>query len=73
VLEVAAPERTGDIGATVMNDLVDQIERGIERDLGRLSPDTALPAYRHTVSCSLDPTVRTGGSRPLPPQGMDRR
>lgn len=73
VLEVTGPERTGDSGATVMNDLVDQIERGIERDLGRVSPDTTLPAYRLTVGCSLDSTVRTGGPRPLPPHGTNRR
>jgi hypothetical protein len=73
VLEVTGPERTGDSGATIMNDLVDQIERDIERDLGRVTPDATLPAYRLAVGCSLDPTVRTGGWRPPPPHGMHRR
>ena len=49
--EPAVP-RTGALGATILNDLVDEIERDLERDLGRLAPTDALPAYRMTAACS---------------------
>ena len=45
--------RTGALGATILHDLVDEIERDLERDLGRLALPDALPAYRSTAACSF--------------------
>jgi hypothetical protein len=52
LLEREGSERTGDIGAAVLNDLVDQIERDLERELGRVIPETTPPTYRATVRCA---------------------
>jgi hypothetical protein len=68
VLDAAHPTRSGDIGAAVLNDLVDRIERDIEKDLGRLVPETALPAYRGAVPCTFDPAASARGARPAPPR-----
>ncbi len=57
----AVPPRTGASGATVMNDLVDEIERDLEREIARLQPDVALPTYRRAVGCSLAPGVLPAG------------
>ncbi len=53
-------ERCGAIGASVMNDLVDEIERDIERDLSRSHPEGSLPAYRRTLSCSFRTADQSG-------------
>jgi hypothetical protein len=50
--EPAAP-RTGALGATILNDLVEEIERDLERDLGRHPPQDVLPAYRRAAGCSF--------------------
>jgi hypothetical protein len=52
VLEAVRPWREGDSGAAVLNDLVDQIERGIESHRGHVVAEGTLPAYRETVVCS---------------------
>jgi len=59
-------ERTGAIGATVIKDLVDEIERDIVRDLSRHHPEASLPPYRRTLACSFrssDPTGPKGKGR----------
>ena len=45
--------RTGAPGAAVLNDLVEEIERDLERELARYAQVGALPAYRRTTCCSL--------------------
>jgi hypothetical protein len=53
------PERTGDSGAVVLNNLVDQIEREIESHMGHVVSDGALPAYRDVLACAHEqPRVR---------------
>ncbi len=46
-------KRTGAPGAVVLNDLVEEIERDLERELARYAQVGALPAYRRTACCSL--------------------
>lgn len=54
VAGAAAPSpRTGAIGASVLNDIVEEIERDLERDLARHAPAASVPAYRRTVGCSF--------------------
>lgn len=60
VLEAPRSERSGEVGATVLNDLVDQIERDIEKDLGRLIPETSLPPYRGAIPCTLKAAAPSG-------------
>lgn len=55
VIEATAPQRTGSTGATILNNLVDEIEKGLERDLARVPPDIVLQQYRRVVPCSLGP------------------
>lgn len=55
VIEAIAPQRTGSTGATILNNLVDEIEKGLERDLARVPPDIVLQQYRRVVPCSLGP------------------
>jgi hypothetical protein len=57
----AVPKRTGASGAAVMNDLVDEIERDLEREIARLQPDAALPTYRRALGCSLAPGAPPAG------------
>jgi hypothetical protein len=71
VLE-GGPQRSGDIGAAVLNDLVDQIERDIEKDLGRAAPEALLPPYRGAVPCTFDPAAHARGPAPASP-GPHRR
>lgn len=55
VIEAVAPRRTGSTGATILNNLVDEIEKGLERDLARSPSEIARQQYRRVVSCSLAP------------------
>jgi len=52
-LQEAAGGRPGVPGVKLLNDLVDEIERDLEIELGRAVAPPALPAYRRTVSCSF--------------------
>ncbi|HEU4403520.1 MAG TPA: hypothetical protein VFT43_15590 [Candidatus Polarisedimenticolia bacterium] len=54
-LEAQPALRTGASGATVMNDLVDEIERDFEKEMERHAPEAALPPYRRTIGCSFSP------------------
>ncbi len=45
------PERSGASGATVLNELVDEIQKDLARDLDRHAPPIELPVYRHTIGC----------------------
>ncbi len=58
VLEAVRPWRSGDSGAEVLNDLVDQIEREIEGHLGHVVAEGTLPAYRDTLVCSHELPLR---------------
>lgn len=55
VIEGIAPLRTGSTGATILNNLVDEIEKGLERDLARIPIEIAQQRYRRVVPCSLGP------------------
>jgi len=55
VIEGDTPPRTGATGATILNNLVDEIEKGLERDLARIPIEIAQQRYRRVVPCSLGP------------------
>jgi len=63
-LDAAGLGRSGESGATVLNDLVDEIERDLEKELLRHAPDPSLPPYRRTLGCSLSPAGEPGASAP---------
>ncbi len=63
VIEPITPQRTGATGATILNDLVDEIEKGLEKDLARAPLDMIARGYRRVVACSGGPAL----SRPAPP------
>jgi hypothetical protein len=58
LLESFAPQRTGATGATIMNDLVDEIEKGLERELARAPIEAG--GYRRVLACA------GGSSTPRP-------
>jgi hypothetical protein len=45
-------ERSGTIGASVINDLVDEIERDLGNGTERRAPIPARPEYRRAVGCA---------------------
>jgi hypothetical protein len=45
--------RTGEPGATILNEIVEQIEKDMEQELARRAPEDALPAYGWTAGCSI--------------------
>ncbi len=53
--EVSGSGRSGVLGATILNDLVDEIERDLEIEVSRHGDAIALPAYRRTAGCSFTP------------------
>ena len=55
IIEGIAPQRTGSTGATILNNLVDEIEKGLERDLARIPLEIAQQHYRRIVPCSFGP------------------
>ena len=55
IIEGIAPQRTGSTGATILNNLVDEIEKGLERDLARIPLEIAQQHYRRVVPCSFGP------------------
>ncbi len=55
VIEAVLPQRTGSTGATILNNLVDEIEKSLERDLARSPSEIARQHYRRVVSCGLAP------------------
>jgi hypothetical protein len=71
VIESVAPPRTGATGATILNDLVDEIEKGLEKDLARAPIDVIARGYRRVVACAGGP-ASTDPARP-PAGGNERR
>ena len=57
IIEGIAPLRTGATGATILNNLVDEIEKGLERDLARIPIEIVQQRYRRVVPCSLGPAA----------------
>lgn len=53
--DVPVGGRTGALGATILNDLVDQIEKDLEIEVERHAPAAGLPAYRRALACSFVP------------------
>jgi hypothetical protein len=62
-IESAVPLRTGATGATILNDLVDQIEKGLEKDLARTPLNMLSKEYRRVVACASGPAL---GRAPRP-------
>ncbi len=52
VIEPRAPQRTGTTGAVIMNDLVDEIEKGLEKELARAPVDMMTQGYRQVLACA---------------------
>jgi hypothetical protein len=50
-------DRTGALGATILNDLVDEIEKDLEAEIERHADAWALPPYRRVVGCSYSPAA----------------
>ena len=79
VIEPILPQRSGATGATILNDLVDQIEKGLEKDLARAPLEVLTQGYRRVVACAsghaLVRAVARGPAHPAPsPQiGPERR
>jgi len=75
-IDCAVPPRTGATGATILNDLVDEIEKGLEREIARASLEITSLGYRRVVTCCSGPTPgnaagpAAGGT---PPPGPSRR
>jgi len=63
LLETYAPPRTGATGATIMNDLVDEIEKGLERELARAPIELTSGTYRKVLACAGS----SEAPRPAPP------
>ena len=63
-LEPLTPQRSGATGATILNDLVDEIEKGLEKELARAPIEATTRGYRRTVACGIGrgagPERRTG-------------
>jgi hypothetical protein len=78
-IESVMPQRTGATGATILNDLVDQIERGLEKDLARVPIAVLTQGYRRVLACAGGPILGRaagpGAARPAPPPagGSERR
>ena len=75
-IDWAVPQRTGATGATILNDLVDEIEKGLEREIARAPLEITSQGYRRVVACSSGPALpdaagpAAGGA---PPPGHPRR
>jgi hypothetical protein len=63
-IESPRPHRTGATGATIINDLVDEIEKGLERDLARVPMDAPGQGYRRVVACAGGPDGRAPSEVP---------
>ena len=72
---VAVAERTGATGAAILNDLVDEIEKGLEREPGRPVADPAAVPYRNVIACAVhrDPAPPAVRTPTAPSQDSDRR
>ena len=70
-IESVMPQRTGATGATILIDLVDQIERGLEKDLARAPIEVLTQGYRRVLACAGGPILGRaagpGAARPAPP------
>ena len=71
IIEPLTPQRTGATGATILNDLVDEIEKGLEKDLARAPVEVIARGYRRVVACAGGtPPSRPG---PLAAERPERR
>ena len=64
----AEPRRTGSSGAAVLDALVDEIGRDLDRENGRHDPSVPVAHYRVTLACSslAPPAPQTPGHRRAP-------
>ncbi len=67
----AEPARSGASGAAVLNELVDEIEKDLERDLDRHPPSLQARRYGHTVGCWVSPLI--DGSDLQPPEATIKK
>ena len=74
-IEPVMPQRTGATGATILNDLVDQIEKGLEKELARAPIEVLRQGYRRVVACAAGQTsgraIALGPARPAPSPQVD--
>ena len=63
-IESPVPDRTGATGATIINDLVDEIEKGLVKDLARAPIDAVGQIYRRVVACAGGPEGRAPAENP---------
>ena len=63
-IDTAVPQRTGATGATILNDLVDEIEKGLERELARAPIEITSRGYRRVVTCASGPALSKGAPAP---------
>ena len=71
-IESTTPLRTGATGATILNDLVDQIEKGLEKDLARTPLSVLSKEYRRVLACAGGPALARA-PRPTPSEPAMRR
>lgn len=75
-LLVAGPdhdERTGARGVTILNELVDEIQKGLDSEITRHTGTGALAIYRQTVACSLVVAPDAALDNAPQPDPVDRR
>ena len=75
-IEAAVPQRTGATGATILNDLVDEIEKGLEREIARAPLEITSQGYRRVVTCasgSVSSLAADPAPGAAPPPGHSRR
>ena len=75
-IDSSGPPRTGATGATILNDLVDEIEKGLEREIARTPFEFTSQGYRRVVTCASGPPSHEASDPSpdaSPPSGDSRR
>ncbi len=75
-LLVAGPEhdeRTGARGFTILNELVDEIQKGLDTEITRHSGTGTQAIYRQTIACSLVVAPEVALENAPQPDSIDRR
>ncbi len=74
-IDPITPQRTGATGARILNDLVDEIEKGLEKELARTPMELMPQGYRRVVACASGPAasrvIGPGPDRPAPKPAGD--
>jgi hypothetical protein len=74
-IDPITPQRSGATGATILNDLVDEIEKGLEKELAKTPMELMPQVYRRVVACASGPpagrVIGPGPDRPAPKPAGD--